>query len=75
LVQKTASELKSPITDKEMFKTFNMGWGFAVILEKADTNKALDILNKLGVESEQIGHVTNSKGIRVFHKGKKIILD
>ena len=75
LVQKTASELKSPITDKEMFKTFNMGWGFAVILERADANKALDILNKLGVESEQIGHVTNSSGIRVFHKGKKIILD
>jgi phosphoribosylformylglycinamidine cyclo-ligase len=75
LVQKTASELKSSITDKEMFKTFNMGWGFAAILEKADTSKALDILNKLGVESEQIGHVTSSGGIRIFHKGKKIILD
>jgi phosphoribosylformylglycinamidine cyclo-ligase len=75
LIQKTASELKSPITDEEMFKTFNMGWGFAAILEKADTNKALDILNRLGVESEQIGHVTSSRGIRILHKSKKIILD
>jgi phosphoribosylformylglycinamidine cyclo-ligase len=75
LIQKTASELKSPITDKEMFRTFNMGWGFAAIVEKADTDKAFDTLNKAGVESEQIGHVTSSRGIRVFHKGKKIILD
>jgi phosphoribosylformylglycinamidine cyclo-ligase len=75
LIQKTSRELKRPITDKEMFRTFNMGWGFAAILEKADTNKALDILNRLGVESEQIGRVTNSRGIRVFAKGKKIILD
>jgi phosphoribosylformylglycinamidine cyclo-ligase len=74
VVQRTASELKSPITDKEMFRTFNMGWGFAVILEKPDADKALDILNRLGVESEQIGNVTSSEGIRIFHKGKKIIL-
>lgn len=75
LVQKTASELKRPITDKEMFKTFNMGWGFAAIVEKAEADKALETLNKAGVESEQIGHVTSSRGIRVLHEGKKIILD
>jgi phosphoribosylformylglycinamidine cyclo-ligase len=74
LIQRTASELKSPITDKEMFRTFNMGWGFAAILEKADVDKGLDVLNRLGVESEQIGNVTSSRGISVFHKGKKIIL-
>jgi phosphoribosylformylglycinamidine cyclo-ligase len=75
VIQKTASEMKSPITDKEMFRTFNMGWGFAAVLEKADTDKALDILNKFGVESEQVGHVTTSRGIKVFDKGRKIILD
>jgi phosphoribosylformylglycinamidine cyclo-ligase len=75
LVQETASELRSPIADKEMFKTFNMGWGFAAIVEKAEADKALETLNKAGVESEQIGHVTSSGGIRVFYKGKKIILD
>jgi len=75
LIQKTASELNTPITDVEMFRTFNMGWGFAAIVEKADTDKALDVLNKAGVESEQIGHVTGLGGIRVLHKGKKIILD
>ena len=74
VVQRTASELKSPITDKEMFRTFNMGWGFAVILEKPDADEALDILNMLGVESEQVGNVTSSGGIRIFHKGKKMIL-
>lgn len=58
-----------------MFRTFNMGWGFAAIVEKADTDKALDTLNKAAVESEQIGHVTGLGGIRVFHKRKRIILD
>jgi len=31
LVQRTASELGTPIGDEEMFRTFNMGWGFAII--------------------------------------------
>ena len=75
LIQNAARELNSPITDKEMFKTFNMGWGFAAILEKCHSDKALDILSRFGIESEQIGRVTNSRGIRVFHKDKKIILD
>jgi phosphoribosylaminoimidazole (AIR) synthetase len=57
-----------------MFRTFNMGWGFAVILEKPDADEALDILNTLGVESEQVGDVRSCRGIRIFHKGKKIIL-
>jgi phosphoribosylformylglycinamidine cyclo-ligase len=74
LIQETARQLKSPIADREMFRTFNMGWGFVAILEKADTDEGLDTLNKAGVESELIGHVTNSGGIRVLHRGKKIVL-
>jgi phosphoribosylformylglycinamidine cyclo-ligase len=74
LIQETASEIKKPITDAEMFKTFNMGWGFAAIVEKTDVDKALDVVNKARVESEQIGHTTSSTGIRILTKGKKIIL-
>ena len=36
VIQKTASELGCVISDDEMFKTFNMGWGFAVIVDKRD---------------------------------------
>ncbi len=74
LIQKTASELGGTIMDEEMFKTFNMGWGFALIVDKADVNKALDILEKTGTQSEEIGHVTDSEGIKVLYKGRRIVL-
>jgi phosphoribosylformylglycinamidine cyclo-ligase len=74
LIQRTASELGSSIADAEMFRTFNMGWGLAVIVDKEERDEALDVLTGAGVISEQIGRVTGSKGIKVFHKGKRIIL-
>jgi len=74
LIQKTASELGGAITDEEMFKTFNMGWGFAVIVDKRNRDKALDVLEKAGVKAEQIGHVTDSKGIKILYKNREIVL-
>jgi len=74
LIQKTASELGGTITDEEMFKTFNMGWGFAIIVDKKDVEKAIKLLNKTKTNAEQIGHVTKSKGIKIYHKDKKIVL-
>lgn len=75
LIQKTALELAGRITDKEMFKTFNMGWGFAVIVDKANNSETIDILEKNGMHAEQIGSVTSSKGLKIFHKKKKIFLE
>ena len=74
LIQKTASELGCVITDEEMLKTFNMGWGFAVIVDKRNRDKTLDVLEKNGVKAEQIGHVTDSKGIKILYKNREIIL-
>jgi len=74
LIQKTASELGGTITDEEMFKTFNMGWGFAVTVDKKDRDKALDVLEKTRVQAEQIGHVTEFKGTRILYKNKRITL-
>jgi phosphoribosylformylglycinamidine cyclo-ligase len=74
LIQKTASELGGAIADEEMFKTFNMGWGFAVIVDKADKDKAVDVFGKTGVQAEQIGFVTDSEGIKIRYKNRKIIL-
>jgi len=74
LIQKTASDLGSEITDEEMFKTFNMGWGFAVIVDKGNMNEALGILEKTGVKAEQIGTVTHSKGIKILYKNREIVL-
>jgi len=74
LIQKTASELGCVITDEEMLKTFNMGWGFAVIVDKRNRDKALDVLEKTSVKAEKIGRVTDSKGIKILYKNRKIIL-
>jgi len=74
LIQKTASELGGAITDEEMFKTFNMGWGFAVIVDKRNRDKAVDVFGKTGVQAEQIGFVTDSEGIKIHYKNRKIIL-
>lgn len=74
LIPKTASELGGTITDEEMFKTFNMGWGFALIVDKADRDKALDVLEKTGIQAEEIGYVTDTEGIKILYKDKRIIL-
>jgi phosphoribosylformylglycinamidine cyclo-ligase len=74
VIQKAASKLGRIISDEEMFKTFNMGWGFAVAVDKKDGDEAIDILEKTGVQAEQIGSVTSSQGIKIQYRGKKIIL-
>ncbi|MCW4043971.1 MAG: phosphoribosylformylglycinamidine cyclo-ligase [Candidatus Bathyarchaeota archaeon] len=71
LIQKTASELGLTVTAEEMFKTFNMGWGFAIIVNKEDVDKALDML---GAEAEVIGKVTDTPQVTVRHGKRKLIL-
>jgi len=74
LIRKTASELGGTITDEEMFKTFNMGWGFAIIVDDASGDKAIDLSEKTGVKAECIGRVTDSEGVKIFYKDGKINL-
>lgn len=62
--------LENYIDVKEMFQTFNMGWGFAVIVKKADVNNILSSLR----EAEVIGRVINSHKIIIHYKNKRIIL-
>jgi phosphoribosylformylglycinamidine cyclo-ligase len=74
LIQKTALDLGFTITDEEMFKTFNMGWGFAIIVDKTDQEKAINALEKAGEQPEQIGKVTNTQKVTINHKSKRLIL-
>ncbi|MEM3673049.1 MAG: phosphoribosylformylglycinamidine cyclo-ligase [Candidatus Bathyarchaeia archaeon] len=74
LIQKTASELGGVLTDEEMFKTFNMGWGFAVVVDKESTDRAMDVLDGAGVHAEQIGLVNDSGKITIRYKGRRFIL-
>ncbi|MFQ6087140.1 MAG: AIR synthase-related protein, partial [Candidatus Bathyarchaeia archaeon] len=74
LIQKVASESRAPIADEEMLKTFNMGWGFAVVVNKNDRDAILDGFEKDKIQAEQIGIVTDSGRIVASYKGKKIFL-
>ncbi|MFW6110932.1 MAG: phosphoribosylformylglycinamidine cyclo-ligase [Thermoproteota archaeon] len=75
LIQKSASQLGSTITEEEMFKTFNMGWGFAVIVDKTRKDDVLDKLEKTGTHAEVIGQVTDSTGVEIFHEDERIELN
>ncbi len=74
LIQKTAAELGYVITDEEMFTTFNMGWGFGIIVAKEDCDSVLDALEKAGAQPEQIGKVVDKPQIIVQYSGKKLVL-
>ena len=74
VIQKSAPEVGGKITDEEMLKTFNMGWGFSVIVDKKDVDEAISAIEKNGVEAEQIGMVTNSKKIIARYGNRRIEL-
>ena len=58
-----------------MLKTFNMGWGFALITAKENEEELIELLKKEKLKAERIGEVTGRKGkIEVKVKGKKIEL-
>jgi phosphoribosylformylglycinamidine cyclo-ligase len=74
LIQKTARELGYTITDEEMFRTFNMGWGFAIIVDKTDVENAMNALEKASAQPEQMGKVTAEQKIVIRHENKKLVL-
>ena len=74
LIQRTAAELGLIITDEEMFKTFNMGWGFGIVVDKTDIEKALSTLKQAGVNPEIIGKITNKqKVVEIDYKNKHMV--
>lgn len=48
------------IPERDMFNTFNMGVGMTVSVDKADADKALDVLNSSGTEAYILGELVQS---------------
>lgn len=48
------------IPERDMFNTFNMGVGMTVSVDKADADKALDVLNSSGAEAYILGELVQS---------------
>ncbi len=74
LIQKTAPEVRGAVTDEEMLRTFNMGWGFAVVVDKTEEDNIIESLEKSGQEAERIGKATDSAKIVALYKRKQILL-
>jgi phosphoribosylformylglycinamidine cyclo-ligase len=74
LIQKTAAELGFIVTDEEMFKTFNMGWGFGIIVDKTEIDEAMTTLELGSVKPEIIGKVTDRQTVEIKYQNKKMVL-
>lgn len=53
------------VDDAEMYKTFNMGVGFCVVLPDGQADSAISLFAKHGVKSDVIGRITGAGGVRV----------
>ncbi|GBE56437.1 phosphoribosylformylglycinamidine cyclo-ligase [archaeon BMS3Bbin16] len=63
-VFKTIQRLES-ITDGEMYRTFNMGVGFCVVVKAEDADAVIEICKDHGTAAQVIGHVVKEPGVRV----------
>ena len=75
LIYETSKESGSPISPREMFRTFNMGYGFAVVTEARNTNQALDYLYR-HCNADKIGLVCLDGNVSVLSTdfGNRLIL-
>ena len=72
------------VPDEEMFRTFNMGIGFCVIVDKEDSERVIEIANNYNIPAYIIGKVVNEvevngkkvkNGAIVKYKGKYMIIN
>jgi phosphoribosylformylglycinamidine cyclo-ligase len=60
------------IQDKEMYLTFNMGMGFAIIIDKKDVEESINIIQKNSkIEVKIVGKIAKGSGISVSTLGLK----
>jgi len=70
---KKIQELGS-VSDREMYRTFNMGVGFCVIADKENSEKILAEYGD-GYKLKKIGLVVEEKGVTIVKNGEEIKLD
>jgi len=58
------------VKEDEMYKTFNMGIGFCIVVPKNDFSQIISICKKHGLGSQLVGHISDRKG--VFVNSKKL---
>lgn len=62
-LQKTAGKMGKKLSDEEMLRTFNLGWGFALFVSPADADDAISFFSSRKIRCERIGTVTQKAGL------------
>ncbi|MDT8389763.1 MAG: phosphoribosylformylglycinamidine cyclo-ligase [Lentisphaeria bacterium] len=50
------------IEEEEMYRVFNMGMGFVIVVAEDDAEKTLGICRENGFAAEKVGHITDGSG-------------
>jgi len=66
---------KSKFGDEQMYKKFNMGMGFFLIVDKNNADKALSIAEKFREEAQIVGEVKKGSGTVLVKDNKKIVFE
>jgi len=66
---------ESKFTDEQMYKKFNMGMGFFLIVDKNNAEKAISIAEKFKEEAEIIGELKKGSGTVLIKDKKKIVFE
>ena len=56
---------KGEISDEEMYRTFNMGIGFCMVLAEEDADEVIEICNKHRTKAQIIGEVVRDNGVKL----------
>jgi len=68
LIEETALSMRRRLSKVEMFRTFNMGYGFSLVVSRKDEDLSLDLLNRY-CPARTIGRVVSSGTPRIQLKG------
>ena len=62
------------MTDEELLKTFNLGWGFTTIVSKSNKDDIIDSFEKNKIEAEEIGKIVDTETLVAIYDGNRITL-
>ncbi|MDO9573608.1 MAG: phosphoribosylformylglycinamidine cyclo-ligase [Candidatus Contubernalis sp.] len=55
------------ITSREMFRTFNMGIGFILVVPSGEENNILEVISRYGQKGWTLGEVVSGEGVEIFN--------
>jgi phosphoribosylformylglycinamidine cyclo-ligase len=62
------------IPNREMYRTFNCGIGFCVVVPENEKQKIIDICKKYCIDAKKIGKITKNKSVNIKTQSETIIV-